>query len=263
MFSARKSKDGLTISKKINMLSIVICSKNKEICDQLVANINQTIGIPFELEIVTDAESITQAYEFGLKKSIGEFCLFLHEDVLFHTKNWGKSLLDHFKSDPTIGLIGVAGSKTHTMVPSAWWDCSENDKVIRILQHKPSAQKEDQNQGFEANKLVEVAVIDGVFMALRKDAEAHFDQTLTGFHGYDLDLSLAVQEKRYKVAVIQDVVLEHFSLGNLYHGWLNAILHVHRKYKHILPLAKGDAESSLLQEIRNLCQLFKHYVKLQ
>ncbi|UAJ14239.1 glycosyltransferase [Aquirufa lenticrescens] len=244
------------------MLSIVICSKNKELCDQLVANINQTIGIPFELDIITGAESISQAYESGLKKSSGEFCLFLHEDVLFHTQDWGKTLLDHFNSDPFLGLISVAGSKTHTIVPSAWWDCLENDKLIRILQHKPGGQTEDQNQGFEAGKLVEVAVIDGVFMALRKKTESHFDQTLTGFHGYDLDLSLAVQEKGYKVAVIQDVLLEHFSLGNLHLGWLTALLHVHRKYKHVLPLARGGAESSLLQEIRNISQLFKHYVNL-
>lgn len=243
------------------MLSIVICSKNKELCDQLVVNINQTIGIPFELEIITGAESITQAYESSLINSIGEYCLFLHEDVLFHTKNWGKSLLDHFDSDSSLGLIGVAGSKNHTLVPSAWWDCSENDKVIRILQHKPGGQKENQNQGFEAKKVVEVAVIDGVFMALRKEVNAHFDQTLSGFHGYDLDLSLAVQEKGYKVAVIQDVVLEHFSLGNLHLGWLTALLHVHRKYKHILPIAKGYTESSLIREIRNLNQLFKHFIK--
>jgi hypothetical protein len=244
------------------MLSIVICSKNKEVCDQLVANINQTIGIPFELEIVTNAESITQAYESGLKKSIGEFCLFLHEDVLFHTQDWGKMLLGHFKRDSTLGLIGVAGSKTHTLVPSAWWDCSENDKVIRILQHKPDAQKQDQDQGFGKDKLVVVAVIDGVFMALRKEVGAHFDQTLIGFHGYDLDLSFAVQEKGYKVAVIRDVVVEHFSLGNLHRGWLIALFHVHRRYKHLLPMAKGNTESSLFQEIRNASQLFKHYVKL-
>jgi hypothetical protein len=182
--------------------------------------------------------------------------------VLFHTQDWGKTLLGHFNSDSTIGLIGVAGAKIHTFIPSAWWDCSENEKVIRILQHKPGGQTEDQNLGFEAGKLVEVAVIDGVFMALRKEVGAHFDQTLKGFHGYDLDISLAVQENGYKVAVIQDVVLEHFSLGNLQLGWLTALLQVHRKYKHILPLAKGDAESSLLQEIRNLVQLFKHYIKL-
>lgn len=244
------------------MLAIVICSKNKEMSDLLVVNINQTIGIPFELEIITGMESITQAYESGLKKSSREFFLFLHEDVLFHTQDWGKTLLGHFNSDPTIGLIGVAGAKTHTFIPSAWWDCSENDKVIRILQHKPGGQTEDQNQGFEAGKLVELAVIDGVFMALRKEVGAHFDQTLTGFHGYDLDISLAVQEKGYKVVVIQDVVLEHFSIGNLHLGWLAALMHVHRKYKHLLPLAKRGAESSLLQEIRNVFQLFKHYVNL-
>ncbi|MFM6994724.1 MAG: glycosyltransferase [Sediminibacterium sp.] len=244
------------------MLSIIICSQSKLLCKQLVANIRKTIGIPFDLEIITDAASITQAYQKGLKNRKQDFCLFLHEDVLFHTKGWGKSLLNYFKSDPLLGLIGVAGAKTHTFVPSAWWDCAEKDKVIRLLQHKLDAQKEDQNQGFDGTNLVEVAVVDGVFMALRKEVGAHFDQALFGFHGYDLDISLAVQEKGYKVAVMQDVLLEHFSLGNLHLGWLNAILQVHRKHKLVLPLAKGGAKSSSLQEFRNLVQLFKHYIKL-
>jgi GT2 family glycosyltransferase len=97
-------------------------------------------------------------------------------------------------------------------------------------------------------------------MALHKESGAHFDQTLTGFHGYDLDISLAVQEKGYKVVVIPEIVVEHYSLGNLHQGWLSAILHVHRKYKHVLPIHFGSA--GIGQEFKNLIQLFKHYVNL-
>jgi hypothetical protein len=98
-------------------------------------------------------------------------------------------------------------------------------------------------------------------MALHKESGAHFDQTLTGFHGYDLDISLAVQEKGYKVALISEIVVEHFSLGNLHVGWLNTILHVHRKYKHVLPIHFGSA--GIGQEFKNLLQLFKHYLNFQ
>jgi hypothetical protein len=243
------------------MISIVICSKQKNLCDQLVSNIAGTIGCDYDLQIFSDRASITQAYEEGLNNCQSSICLFLHEDLFFHTKNWGLSLTRHFEDNTQIGLLSVAGSKSKSFIPSAWWDCAEEDKVMRLIQQKPDGSKEDQNQGFGAKKAVEVAVIDGVFIALRKDTGAHFDQSLTGFHGYDLDISLAVQEKGYKVAVIQDVVLEHFSLGNLHQGWLNSLLHVHRKYKHVLPIHLG--ESGIGQEFKNLLQLFKHYLKLQ
>jgi hypothetical protein len=240
------------------MISIVICSRKKELCDQLVSNVKETIGCHYDLQIMLDTTSITQAYEEGLSKCKSSICLFLHEDLLFHTINWGSILVRCFVENKQIGLLGIAGAKSKTYIPSAWWDCPEEDKVLRLIQHKPDGSKEDQGLGSE--KLVEVAVIDGVFMALRKESGAHFDQTLPGFHGYDLDLSLAVQEKGYKVAVIQDILLEHFSLGNLHQGWLSSVLHVHRKYKHVLPIRLGSA--GIGQELNNLIQLFKHYLKL-
>ena len=242
------------------MISIVICSKQKNLCDLLVSNIAETIGCPYDLQIFANKASITQAYEEGLALSQYPICLFIHEDVRLHTKNWGSILIDHFKENSQIGLVGISGSKSKTFIPSAWWDCPEEDKVIRIIQHKPDGSKEDQNQGFGSEKIVEVAIIDGVFMALHKESGAHFDQTLTGFHGYDLDISLAVQEKGYKVALIPEIVVEHFSLGSLHEGWLNAILFVHRKYKHVLPIHLGSA--GIGQEFKNLIQLFKHYVNL-
>jgi Glycosyltransferase like family len=229
-------------------------------CDQLVSNIVETIGCPYDLQIFANKASITQAYEEGLALSQYPICLFIHEDVRLHTKNWGSILIDHFKENSQLGLLGISGSKSKTYIPSAWWDCPEEDKIIRIIQYKPDGSKEDQNQGFRSEKIVEAAILDGVFMALRKESRAHFDQTLTGFHGYDLDISLAVQEKGYKVAIIQDIVLEHFSLGSLHEGWLNAILFVHRKYKHVLPINLGSA--GIGQEFKNLIQLFKHYVNL-
>ncbi len=230
-------------------------------CDKVVTNIAETIGCPYDLQIFSDRDSITQAYEEGLSLSQYPICLFIHEDVLFYSKNWGTTLAGHFKENSQLGLVGIAGSKSKTYIPSAWWDGPEEDKVIRIIQQKPDGSKEDQKQGFGSEKIVEAAIIDGVFMALRKEAGAHFDLTFTGFHGYDLDISLAVQVKGFKVAIIPDIELEHFSQGNLHQGWLNSILHVHRKYKHILPIHLGSA--GIGQEFKNLIQLFKHYLKLQ
>lgn len=242
------------------MISIVICSKQKNLGDQLVVNITETIGCPYDLQIFSNRTSITQAYEEGLSSSQYPIILFIHEDIFFHTKNWGVILLDHFKENSQLGLVGIAGSKSKTLIPSAWWDCPEQDKVFRIVQHNPDGSKEDQNQGFGSQKIVEAALIDGVFMALRKDIGAHFDKTLTGFHGYDLDISFSVQEQGYKVAVIQDILVEHYSLGNLHLDWLNAILHTHRKYKQILPIHLGSA--GIGQEFKNIIQLLKHYLKL-
>ena len=65
--------------------------------------------------------------------SKGEYLCFMHDDIFIHTKNWGLELLKTFESDNEIGLIGVAGSKIKTKMPSGWWNCDSNLKVINII----------------------------------------------------------------------------------------------------------------------------------
>ncbi len=244
------------------LLSIIICSRDENLYNQLVLNINETIGCEFEAICIQGATSITQAYQEGLEKSIGKYCVFLHEDILFHSKGWGNQLITYFNNDASLGLVGIAGAKIKTRVPSAWWDCPESEKVIRIIQHFSTGEIKDQNQGFTNDILVKVAVIDGVFMALRKDKNISFDQTLPGFHGYDLDLSFSVIKAGYSIAVTHEIVLEHYSSGSLSMSWIKSLFHTHSNYRTVLPISFSNSGFNISQEIRNLFQLFKHYLNL-
>jgi hypothetical protein len=59
-------------------------------------------------------------------------------------------------------LIGVAGTKVKTRMPSTWWDNYEGQGVINIVQHHKTKEKEFHNSGFENGENVDVVVIDGV-----------------------------------------------------------------------------------------------------
>jgi len=51
------------------MISIIICSRTASISDELTQNINQTIGIPYELVIIDNSDnlySIFSAYNEGV-----------------------------------------------------------------------------------------------------------------------------------------------------------------------------------------------------
>lgn len=244
------------------VISLIICSRDKVLFDRLVLNITETIGCSHEIIGITGANAINEAYQEGLEKSKGDLCVFLHEDVLFHSNDWGKKLFGYFQKDDNLGLVGVAGSKSKTYIPSAWWDCPEEDKVIRIIQHFSNGEVQEQYQGFTKSKLEQVATIDGVFMALRKSVPVHFDQSLPGFHGYDLDLSLGVKKLGYSLRVSQEILLEHFSIGKLSMSWIKALLHTHRNHHSILPILSSESEANFYQEMRNVFQLFKHYLNL-
>jgi hypothetical protein len=104
----------------------------------------------------------------GIQKSRFEFLCFIHDDIFIHTKNWGNVIEDIFVADHKIGLIGVAGSKIKSKMPSPWWNCPESQRIINVIQHYNHKDKENIISGFDGNSNIEVSVIDGVFMAARK-----------------------------------------------------------------------------------------------
>jgi hypothetical protein len=119
------------------MLSVIICSRESNISSSLTDNIDRTIGCVYELIVIDNSDakySIFEAYNIGIKKSKSGFLCFLHDDILIHTEDWGVKLKNIFKENKNVGLIGVAGSKIKTKMPSAWWDCPKEMRAINFIQ---------------------------------------------------------------------------------------------------------------------------------
>ena len=91
-------------------ISIIICSRTKKLTPVFLENIEKTVGVDYELIVIDNSEnkySIFEAYNLGIKKSKGEVLCFMHDDVLFHTNNWGNILQTIFNKNELIGLIGI------------------------------------------------------------------------------------------------------------------------------------------------------------
>ncbi len=221
------------------MLTIIVCSINFENFTNLKSSIEESIGdIPFEIiRIENDIlkTDITKAYNIGIKKAKYPFLLFIHEDVLFHTKKWGNILLNTFHEHPQVGIVGVAGSKIITKIPSPWWEHHHDHLVLNIIQHHPNGIIKNRNQGFCSGDLEEVAVIDGVFIAMKADARIGFNEKLHGFHNYDQSISLDYRKLDYKVIVINTILIEHFSSGNKNMDWVLSTNTFFKQYKSHLP----------------------------
>ena len=103
------------------MLSIIISSYQPTFFNALKENIGETCGIPFEvIKIENNGQmGICEAYNRGAEKAQYDNLLFLHEDVLFHTKNWGNTLINLLKKGNT-GTVGLAGSNYVPYAPSTW-----------------------------------------------------------------------------------------------------------------------------------------------
>lgn len=249
------------------MISIVICSANEEELAQVSENIGNTVGIAYEIIAIdnrTAGRGICEVYNEGAMRARFDILCFMHEDIELRTAGWGAKVLDIFNQNPQLGLLGIAGGGYKSLAPSSWYNyfLQENGGFYANLVqgYRHTGRKETVEYKNPRNEpLSRVACIDGCWMCTRREVvrQLPFDeQLLKGFHGYDLDFSIAVNQ-RYEVAVTFEVLLKHFSEGNFNQTWRTQILKVHKKWPHVLPLnIDGLPDSSLKRIERDAYEVF-------
>jgi GT2 family glycosyltransferase len=225
------------------MISIIICSRSKDVLKKVSENIEQTIGVPYEIVAIHNERAqlgICQAYNEGALKARYDIYCFMHEDVSFDTQDWGKRVYEHLQNKK-IGLLGIAGGDTKSLVPSSWpsyiFECEASFIQHFKLQNKEPERIYKTATPEDPSSSKKVACIDGVWMCTRRDVfeKYQFDEkNLTGFHGYDIDYSLQVLSS-YEVYVVFDVLLHHYSEGSFDKVWLNNAIQLSDKWRNKLP----------------------------
>jgi glycosyltransferase involved in cell wall biosynthesis len=254
------------------MLSLIICSTHSALSDSFEANIQKTIGTEYEIVHIDNSKhqyNIFEAYNEGVARSKGEYLCFVHEDVRFHSKNWGKVVEQHL-SQPFVGAIGVAGG--NVVLDKLDWRFYGFGHVYLIqgtssieempgyyISHKPSC--------ICQVPLLQVTVLDGVWICIRKDLfkQIRFDdEHFHDFHLYDSDICMQINQLGLGVFVTHDVLLEHFSEGTFSAGYSDSLEVFARKWKDCLPLIKGiyiseEAISEALVTAQKLfCERLSH-----
>ena len=236
-------------------ISVVVCSASPENLAIHKHHIGETIGAPWEYIGINNSDmnhSLARAYNDGGEQAKGEVIIFVHDDVFFATKNWGKILLSKFEASAETGLIGVAGTAYFQSIHPFWVASKAPFIHGRVIHHtnqlrisRYSAQEWDQP----------VVAIDGLMMAVRRKVfERHpFDQkTFDGFHFYDLDFSLRVSETS-NVIVTQDILVKHLSGGKFDDVWKEYRDRFRKKYpgNKVWSCAEGVPEKdSHLQRLK-------------
>jgi hypothetical protein len=224
------------------MISVIICSINKDFAKQVQSNIDSTIGIEWEPIVIDNTinpSPITKVYNLGASRATYDILCFVHEDVLFETENWGLKIMDAFRKDTALGLIGVGGSKYKSKTASGWFCGFKELDCCNITHLNKSGDKEVLYMNPEQGaKNQQVVTVDGVFMCCPKRVwdEIRFDEILlTDFHLYDLDFSIRVSEK-YKAVITFEIDILHIVKGNHYgNKWLESTLVWHNHFIKRLP----------------------------
>lgn len=232
------------------MISIIVSTYKPNLFNRLSENIKETIGVDYELIPIYNQSkySLCQAYNIGLEQASYNYLCFIHEDVIFKTKDWGRHLASAMENDKKIGLIGVAGTKFKSTYPTAsWGQSSFLKKFKRGHIFVFSDNKVEKHVEYDISKypkeIEEVVCIDGIFMFTKKEVfqNCKYDElTFTNFHCYDLDFSLQVHFQSYKVVVDRSIDLIHLSKGNYNSHFTLANKLLQKKWKSKLPIASRD-----------------------
>lgn len=231
------------------MISIVVCHRNNKLLEQLKQNVVETIGIIFEFVIIDNSNntlSIFQAYNQGIKQSKGDIICFAHEDIIFHTQDWGIKVDEHFQN-PDVGIIGVLGTHFMPKCPSYWFFSNmitENfiqNKLVdgKIIQHIVKHQEYIKNE-----KSIEAVAVDGLWFCIPRKIFDYikFDSlNFKGFHGYDMDICFQIREIRKQVRIISDIIIEHKNYNGIVAGnsWVESLKVLNEKWKYSLPQFAG------------------------
>tara|TARA_B100000963_G_scaffold158208_1_gene137716 strand:+ start:2709 stop:4358 length:1650 start_codon:yes stop_codon:yes gene_type:complete len=227
------------------MISVVYCSKSSK--PHHKEHIIKTSGLYKNIEvieIINNGESLTSCYNRGYLKSKYDIVVFCHDDILIETKQWGKKLIKHFEKNSEYGIIGVAGSK-YLPESGKWWEMPKRmyGRVKHTHNNKSwlSEYSPDLGKGIE-----NVINVDGLFFTIHKQRIYNdniykpFDETVKGFHFYDVDFCFKNFISGVKIGVITNIRINHMSIGQTNEEWEeNRKLFV-AKNKNLLPKKVSD-----------------------
>ena len=218
------------------MVTVVYCTRQSK--PEHKEHLIKTSGLHKYLEvieIINNGESLTKSYNKGLKMAKNNIVVFCHDDLTIETKQWGVKLQKCFEKNTEYGIIGVAGTK-YMPETGQWWVNPKKmyGRVAHTHEGKTwlSSYSDDLGQSIE-----ETVIVDGVFFAVDKTKiKEQFNETVEGFHFYDVTFCFENYLKGVKVGVTTMVRINHQSIGMTNESWEKNRQQFAERFKENLPV---------------------------
>lgn len=222
-------------------IAIVFCSqKTTEENREFILHLEESCGCKSHVYSIHNPNgvSLSKVYadiidnNFNMDTNV---IVFVHDDIEFLRNGWGKEILRLFNENKDYGIIGVAGSAEFDS-NAAWWNYKQiygqvlhrNEGKSWLTAFSPLLEKD----------LEEVAVIDGLFMAVHKARiSKNFDRELEGFDMYDISMCLDnFIDGKCKIGVTTNIRIAHNSVGKLKDSWYKNRDIVNKKFEKYYPI---------------------------
>lgn len=220
-------------------IAVVVCSRdNNETKKRIVEHIKETCECNTHTFFMYNPEGVglSEIYNSMLSPEKCEYniIVYIHDDVEFLRKGWGREILRLFNEHEDYGIIGVAGSAQFDS-NGAWW---QYDKKYGQVLHRHNGKSWLTSFSPLLEKdLQDVCVIDGLFMAVHRNRISKpFDTNYT-FDFYDISFCLDnYLDGKTKIGVTTNIRMAHNSIGQMREGWYVSREKINEKYKDVFPI---------------------------
>jgi hypothetical protein len=179
--------------------------------------------------------SLTQVYNKGLKESVNDIVVFMHDDLILETTNITPKVVKLFEKHPNYGIIGIAG--TDKLTSGRWWDNRENMFGVVGHIHEGKRHVNHYSKGVFNDVLKDVVVVDGLFFMVRKSLlKKEFNEQFEGFHFYDISFCVENYLECVKVGLTTKIGVTHMSVGMTNKQWEKNKLFFEALHDKNLPL---------------------------
>jgi hypothetical protein len=162
--------------------------------------------------------SLTQVYNKGLKESVNDIVVFMHDDLILETSNMTPKIVNLFDKHPEYGIIGIAG--TDKLTSGRWWDNRENMFGVVGHIHEGKRHVNHYSKGVFNDVLKDVVIVDGLFFMVRKSLlKKEFNEQFEGFHFYDISFCVENQLEGVKIGLTTKFGVTHKSVGMTNKQW--------------------------------------------
>jgi len=224
------------MSKNNEVVSVVISTR--KIDDEYLKHVEKMFSHP-NTEILiyeNDGEmSLTQIYNKGLKESVNDIVVFMHDDLILETSNMTPKIFKLFEKHSEYGIIGIAG--TDKLTSGMWWQNRENMFGVVGHIHEGKRHVNHYSKGVFNDVLKDVVIVDGLFFMVRKSLlKKDFNEQFEGFHFYDISFCVENQFEGVKIGLTTKFGVTHKSVGITNKQWEKNKLLFEALFEKRLPL---------------------------
>lgn len=224
------------MSKNNEVVSVVISTR--KIDETYVSHVKKMFSHPKTQILIyeNDGEkSLTQIYNIGLKESVNDIVVFMHDDLILETTNITPKITKMFEKHPEYGIIGIAG--TDKLTSGMWWQNRDNMFGVVGHLHQGKRHVNRYSKGVFNDVLKDVVVVDGLFFIVHKNRiKKEFNEEFEGFHFYDISFCVENHLEGVKVGLTTKFEVTHKSIGEINKKWEKNKLFFEALYGKSLPL---------------------------